>query len=466
MRLSLVTRLTIVVVGIIVASFAVWTAVAFRTTAVTFVAERHRLQAASDDAADSLVQDVDAAYATGGWPAVQRTVSALGPPLDRGVLVLDEALQVRAASHARWEHAVVTDEGAAGLRVSVRTTGGPEAFDADLVGVSSTRLTEPDGTPWGRLVRVPGSESEDGRSFASRVWRTAAVWLLGVVAIAVGLLVWVLRTSLAPIVRLTRAARELQAGRTPAALSGGGSAEVGELVDAFNAAAAAVHETHRQRRQLVADVAHELRTPLTNVRGQVETLAAGLVDDIPAIVDSLQTEVRMLERLIDDLQQLALADAGALRLVPQPLPLRETLATLVAPLARAVDAQWTCDGPTDLMVLADEDRLRQVVSNLVENAARHVPRGLAISVRCWRDADVAVFQVTDNGPGVPATHRTHIFERFYRAEPSRGRHTGGAGLGLTIVRALVEAMGGSIRYVAMEGAGARFEIRLPRSEAG
>jgi two-component system sensor histidine kinase BaeS len=170
----------------------------------------------------------------------------------------------------------------------------------------------------------------------------------------------------------------------------------------------------------------------------------------------------VLRRLVDDFQQLALADAGHLHLQPQNLPLRETLDAMLAPLARTAGASWRTEGPADLRVVADEERLRQVVANLAENAARHgaAPEWTVV-VRAASEA-VAVFEFLDNGPGVAAGDVPFIFQRFYRAEKSRSRATGGAGLGLAIVHGLVEAMGGSIRYEPVERGGASFVVGLPR----
>lgn len=469
MRLTLVTRVTTVAVGIIVLSFLAWAAIVFRSTATTFVEERRELLAGSGDAADDLVRAVEDAYAQGRWSAVRALAADASERTPaRAFLVVDAGLRVRAATTPVWTGAVVTKEGAAGLRIRLADASDGQVIDAELAVSDPIPLADAAHAPLGWLVPLPAAGRDAGTRFATRVWHTAGIWLMGVVIAATGALVWVLRSSLVPVDRLTRAARELQAGRIPAPLPRSGAAELGDLVDAFNAATATVSETDRLRKQLVADVAHELRTPVTNLRGQVEALQAGLLRPDAEFADTLQAETRMLERLVDDLQQVALSDAGALRLHLQPLPLRDTLASLLAPLAAAAGAAWSCDGPDDLVASADEDRLRQILTNLVDNSSRHRhDAGLEIGLTCRSEHGCAIVDYRDNGPGIAEADRPHIFDRFFRAEKSRSRSTGGAGLGLTIVKALTEAMGGTIRYVASNsnGAGATFELTLPRARS-
>jgi two-component system sensor histidine kinase BaeS len=243
-----------------------------------------------------------------------------------------------------------------------------------------------------------------------------------------------------------------------------GPPEFAELGRAFESAAHAIAGTERLRRQVIADVGHELRTPVTNLRAQLEAMQQGLV---PADADALQAllvETRLLQRLVEDFEELTLADAGRVKLHLQVLPLRETLADILAPLADAAGARWRVDGPRDRWVTADEERLRQIVANLIENAARHRPVDLQVDVVVHGiDARTASFLFRDNGPGVAAADIPHVFERFYRADRSRSRTTGGSGLGLAITRGLVEAMGGTIRYDGHPGAGAAFVVTLPRA---
>jgi two-component system sensor histidine kinase BaeS len=163
---------------------------------------------------------------------------------------------------------------------------------------------------------------------------------------------------------------------------------------------------------------------------------------------------------VSDFQELATSDAGRLVLDLQAFSLRDALQHALGPMADAAGARWRIEGDGDLTVIADENRLRQVVSNLLENSMRHGPSALEIVIRLIRGKGVATFEFQDNGPGVAAADQPHIFERLYRADKSRSRATGGAGLGLAIAKGLVEAMGGTIQY-RPGGAGAVFAVSLP-----
>jgi two-component system sensor histidine kinase BaeS len=240
-----------------------------------------------------------------------------------------------------------------------------------------------------------------------------------------------------------------------------GHTEIDRLISAFNAATAAIEQTENMRRQLIADIAHELRTPVTNLRGQLEAAAAGLIDADAELLATLDSEVQLLAQLVEDFQQLAVSDAGQLRLTLEPLPLRATLEAIVVPMAQRASADVHLTIDPRLQVQADAQRMRQVFGNLVENAHRHRTEGLMLTLTAERIGSTARIRFADNGPGIAAADQPHVFERFYRAEKSRNRASGGAGLGLTIAKALIEAMRGEIRLLPGTGAGAVFEIELP-----
>ena len=465
-RTSLVVRLTAVVAAILATSFVAWVAVVHRSTAAVFEEQRIAVRPSEveSEVTASIAAEIEEAYSRGGWGAVEIAAAAAGSDGRSGILVVDAVPRVRAATDPSWLQAGVREDAAGSIVLTLERDVGGRVEAIEIAESNPVALTGPDGGVWARLVHMPGTPdaAAAGQRFASAVWRSAAVWLVGLVALAVVATAWVLRRALAPIDRLTHAARDLQAGRFPTPVARQGATEVDALVDAFNAATEAIARTEQLRRQLVADVAHELRTPITNIRGQLEAIQTGLLPADAGMMETLQAEARILERLAADLQEVALADAGVLRVMLQPLPLRATLESLLAPLASAVGAGWTVEGPADLFALVDEDRLRQVLTNLIENAARHRPEGLTVTVVCREAGAHAVFEVRDNGPGVAPADQPHVFERFYRAEKSRSRATGGAGLGLTIVRGLVEAMGGRIRYVERAGFGATFEVTLTR----
>jgi signal transduction histidine kinase len=260
--------------------------------------------------------------------------------------------------------------------------------------------------------------------------------------------------------------------------------EIGELARAFNAMADGLARQERLRRNMVTDIAHELRTPLTNIRGYLEALRDGVARPEPALLGSLHDEALLLNRLIDDLQDLALAEAGQLRLEMRPIALREIVEQTLSVLRPALDEkQLTLDVELarDLPKLAaDPERVGQVLRNLITNAIIHTPADGCILLRAATTTNdqrptmsdreqealsFVVVTVCDNGSGIAPEHLPNVFERFYRVDRSRARATGGAGLGLAIVKQLVEAHGGRVWAESAPGQGARFSFTLPAARA-
>lgn len=291
-----------------------------------------------------------------------------------------------------------------------------------------------------------------------------------VLALTVGASVFAGARLVRPLHALTGAAQRMRDGEEPASVPVTGDDEVARLAAAFNDMSAHRARLEEQRKAMVSDVAHELRTPLSNIRGWLEAAQDGLADPDPAFVSSLLEEAVLLQHIIDDLQDLAEADAGALRLHPETVEVRELLGQVAAAhQARAENAGVTlvvavpAPGPE---LCADPVRLRQAVGNLVSNAVRHTPEGgrvtlSACACACDEDGGTVLIEVADTGSGIPAAALPHVFDRFWRAEKSRSRRTGGSGLGLAIVRKLVEAHGGTVGAASTEGEGSAFVLRLP-----
>jgi len=292
-----------------------------------------------------------------------------------------------------------------------------------------------------------------------------------VLAVAIAVLVALLLTAalargiLGPIERLTVMVRKMEKGDFSQRIPVESKNEIGELTRAFNAMADGLTHLERLRRNMVTDVAHELRTPLTNIRGYLEALRDGVIQPGPALIDSLHEEALLLNRLVDDLQEVALADAGQLKLVRQPMVLKEVVEKAVSALQPSlVDKELIIgvDVPADLpLVEADAERVGQVLRNLLNNARTHTPQGGAITVTAKASDTAVAVSVRDSGIGIAAEHLPSIFERFFRADHSRTRATGGAGLGLTIVRQLVEAHGGRVWAESTPGVGSVFTFTLP-----
>ncbi|WP_240138897.1 sensor histidine kinase [Streptomyces sp. MUM 178J] len=300
-----------------------------------------------------------------------------------------------------------------------------------------------------------------------------------VLALTVGASVLAGTRLVRPLHALTGAAQRMKDGEDTAPVPVTADNEIGRLAAAFNDMSAHRARLEAQRKAMVSDVAHELRTPLSNIRGWLEAAQDGLADPDPAFISSLLEEAMQLQHIVDDLQDLAEADAGALRLHPEPLRAAELLAQVAAAhqaraetagVALAVDTGPPDGRPPAPALHADPVRLRQAVGNLVSNAVRHTLPGGRVTLRAYGSDDgggaAALIEVADTGCGIPADDLPRVFDRFWRAEKSRSRRTGGSGLGLAIVRKLAEAHGGSARAESEEGKGSVFSLRIPAARPG
>jgi len=291
-----------------------------------------------------------------------------------------------------------------------------------------------------RVFFLPRRE-ERGVRFRASVdrWLIAGIVLAALLAIVV--IATLFRRVFAPVEELTAGARALADGRLDARVNVRGRDEVAQLATAFNSMAEALERNEKARRNMVSDVAHELRTPLTNIRAQLEAVQDGVMTADAKWLASMEEEAALLARLVDDLQQLSLADAGQLRLELADVEVADLVERAMSGLAFD---QVTRDIAPGLVVHVDARRMVQVLRNLLVNAIAHAKS--VVHVSAMSVDDHVEIRVADDGPGVPPEHAAHIFDRFYRADPSRSRTTGGAGLGLAIAKELVELHGGTIRY--------------------
>ncbi|MFI6094564.1 sensor histidine kinase [Lentzea sp. NPDC051213] len=282
--------------------------------------------------------------------------------------------------------------------------------------------------------------------------------LVTVLALVASLLIT--RRALRPISALAASSRRLGSGDLTQRVPEKGSGDLAELTRAFNGMADSLQRSREQQHHMIADIAHELRTPLANIRGYVEGVRDGVLTADDELYRSLHEEALLQQRLVDDLQELALAEAGSLVYHRSAVDLAELLAAVRLP---AGTVPLVLDAPEPVVVQADQDRLRQVVGNLVTNAARAAPS--VITLRCRADGAWAVIEVVDDGTGIAAEHLPHVFDRFWRADTARGRDTGGRGLGLAIAREIITAHGGSISVASVLGTGTTFTVRLPLENA-
>jgi two-component system, OmpR family, sensor histidine kinase BaeS len=273
------------------------------------------------------------------------------------------------------------------------------------------------------------------------------------------------RRAAAPVGDLIEASGRVEAGDFSTPVPETGPREVRALARAFNAMSAKLEATEQERRSALADVSHELRTPLTVIQGNLEALLDGVYPADAAHLQSLLDETRILERLVEDLRTLTLADAGSLVLHREPTD----LATLLHDVASGYQSQayqagiaLTVASEPDLPPLdLDPSRIREVVANLLINALRHTPRDGRVEVSAHRIGGDVEVQVHDTGPGIPAEQIDRIFDRFYRSPDSPG-----SGLGLPIARSLVEAHGGRMSAASTVGEGTTMRFTLPVGSSG
>jgi signal transduction histidine kinase len=280
-----------------------------------------------------------------------------------------------------------------------------------------------------------------------------------------------------PLRSMQGAAHRLASGGSHQPLAIPPDRELAELAVSFNTMAAELGRQEQLRRQQVADIAHELRTPLSVLRLQLESIEDGIAQPTPETLRSLAEETSLLTRLVDDLRLLSLADAGQLSLAIEAVDASaagERVVGNVAPRARQQQIDLRIERPqAALAVLADPQRLLQILGNLIENALRYTPAGGTVTLRLAQSAASSapslpahpagwvVFEVADTGAGIPASELPQIFERFYRADKARARETGGSGLGLAIVQRLVEMQSGRIWVSSALGQGTTFHVALP-----
>ena len=418
---------------------------------------------------------------TGNWNGVQPVLERVGQIGGRQLILMDAQRKIIATWPAELMQAKIEITPDHKLQLSGEigdNSKGAEngkRFVAQekllILGTPHITIQDSHNTSVGTLyiaAPYPPGEPNEQEIFVSSVNRSLlwAVVIAGAVAVLAAFLLS--RRILGPVEALTEAARQMGEGDLSRRVDVRSRDEIGELAQAFNGMADNLTRLEQLRRNMVSDIAHELRAPLTNIRCQLETLQDGLAAPSPEIINSIHEEAMLLNRLIEDLQELALAEAGQLSLRCEPVDLRAVINQAVNALrAQAASKQLTLkvNTPLDLpFAQADDERVAQVLRNLLINAITHTPPGGQIEISAQTFDSQIEITVSDNGSGIAPEHLPFIFERFYRADESRTRSTGGAGLGLAIVKQLVEAQGGHVRAESNAGTGSSFVVTLPRCD--
>lgn len=303
------------------------------------------------------------------------------------------------------------------------------------------------------------------RGFES-AWARGALWSLGIGASAAGgLSYWMSQRIVRPLVQMEEITKKLAEGHLDERVPLSDIPEVNQLALSFNRMAAELEGVEQRRRDLVSDLTHELRTPLTILEGYLEGLADDTITPSTDIYELLAKESKRIRRLVDDLQELSKMEAGYLPIEAKEVDVLPMLEGLIQRFSDQLSGEA---GPSLRLeiqpplphVLADPARLEQVLINLIGNAIRYTPSG-TVTVRTWSGEKRFWFAVEDTGVGISGEDLPHVFERFWRADRSRDRHSGGTGIGLAISRRLIELQGGDIEVESEVGKGSTFRFWLP-----
>lgn len=310
----------------------------------------------------------------------------------------------------------------------------------------------------------PTIETELTRELAENI--NYSLYVGSFIAVGVALLLTIVfsQAIASPVKELAASALKVGKGDFSFKVRIADKGEFGKLAKAFNRMSSDLALASMQRKHLAADIAHELRSPLTNIRGYIEAIKDNLVDAKTGI-EMVDEESAQLANLVNDLQDIALAEAGVLTLHAVKLNAVAVTRRLVSHYAtRAISKGVALQVEVvnqEIEIFTDEVRLNQMLQNLLSNALNNTFEGDSINVKVVKAEDSVLFSVKDTGNGIDPEGLSHIFDRFYRADPSRARSTGGAGLGLTITKYLAEAQGGRIEAESNLGEGSRFTIFLP-----
>lgn len=416
----------------------------------------------------TLVEELAAYYGrTGSWEGVAALLRTANLPGARG------GMPGMGSGRGMGPGGMALSLADADGRLVIAGTGGPLSAQLTRSDLEAAVPVVWQGRTVGYLLaRMPGHAAmmATEQTFLRQINQALiqAGLIAGVLSLALGLLL--ARGLTAPLGRLAEAARHIAQGDLAQRVTVGGAAEVADVARSFNAMAADLERAEQARRAMIADIAHELRTPLSVIQGNLQAILDGVYPLERAEIATVYNETLLLHRLINDLRDLAQAEAGQLHLALQPLAVTTLMAQararfgeLAAEKGVTLAVELPADPPP---VVADPDRVQQILHNLLANALRHTPTGGAVTLRAAPAERTGCLriEVIDTGSGIAPADLPHVFERFWRADRARSREQGGTGLGLAIARQLVLAHGGQIGVASTPGQGSRFWFTLPLAE--
>ncbi|MEM7115817.1 MAG: ATP-binding protein [Chloroflexota bacterium] len=350
------------------------------------------------------------------------------------------------------------------------------SYHYSLTDDNSVAFTPPD-IPAGAFGRsndqrggnIQAGQNSNEQSFIGTISRffwviaATAVFIAGASGLALA------QRILKPVTQLNAAAQQMAKGDLSQRVAVSSKDELGELSQSFNQMAAGLQQQEQLRRNMVSDIAHELRTPLSNIRGYLEAVQDGVLEPDTDTINSLHEESLLLNRLIADLQELSLAEAGQLKLYPAACDMAALVNQTVQSVqlsAAEKEIALVVELPDKMPdVQGDGERILQILRNLLRNGVAYTPHGGEIRTTAVIHPTELEISISDTGHGIAPEHLPHLFDRFYRADKSRNRSTGGTGLGLAITKALLELQNGRIWVNSTLGQGTTFTFTLPRAIA-
>ncbi len=391
----------------------------------------------------------------GSWRGVENLFAEMGPGM----------MQSPAMLVYHYNLILADEDGTVLLAPDPRLLGQRLSEEALIAGVPINAAGQRVGTLLSASLENAFNPLE--QTFLGSISRSILVASLtaALAALVVGALL--LRQLTQPLRRLVQATEQIASGDKGPRLPVHSKDELGQLSAAFNRMAERLEKSEKLRRQMIADIAHELRTPLTVLQGNLQAIREGVFEVTPETIASIHDESLLLTRLVNDLRELSLAEAGELSLKKQPTDLSELTRRIAANFQPQLDERHVkllIELPERLPPIEiDADRIGQVLLNLLSNAQRHTPAEGKITVAVKEAPSELQISITDTGPGIAPEDLPYVFERFWRADKSRSRQSGGSGLGLAIAKQLVEAHGGKIWAQSQPGQGTTFTFTLPKS---
>ncbi|MHB0914362.1 MAG: sensor histidine kinase [Thermoleophilia bacterium] len=316
---------------------------------------------------------------------------------------------------------------------------------------------------------MSGGMQQDLDEAFRRALNISLIWAGGIAVVtAVVISFLIARHFTRPIHDMAAATERIAAGDYSQRVEVNPGDEIGDLAGSLNRMVVSLDDTERMKRELMGNIAHELRTPLTTISGYMEGLVDGVLPAEPATYELIKGEADRLSRLVDDLQRLSRAESGREILDVVPLEVAPLVERVTARLRPQFDLKRVAlDTGIDpaASVLADADKLEQVMINLLDNALLYTDPGGSVTISATPRGASTEISVRDTGRGIPSQDLPYVFERFYRSDKSRSRDSGGSGIGLTIVKSYVEALGGAITIDSAEGEGTAMLVSLPAAES-